>query len=139
MLRSNFWHDLAGDHRWGAFRHLIRALTLAIVAVAGISLQGWAEDAPSTPDPAKVRTELAAKRRELAERIQKLGSPAPAGQTASGSADATAELEFLHSLDLIYQSHLSALDETAEQRRERDIRRELPVLEWADRTYGPGR
>jgi len=59
----------------------------------------------------------------LAERIQKLGSLAPPGQTTDEPADATteladatAEMELLHSLDLIYQSHLSALDETAEQR-----------------------
>ncbi|MCU0874948.1 MAG: mechanosensitive ion channel [Pirellulaceae bacterium] len=124
MLRPSSWYDADGDHRSGAAWHLIRALSLAVVAAVGMSLQGSAEDASSTPDLTKSRTELASKRRELAERIGKLGSLAPPGQAKAGPADTTAELELLHSLDLIYQSHLSALDETAEQRRERDLRRE---------------
>ena len=124
MSRPSSRYDAVGDHRWGAVWRLIWAFSLAIVAVAGMSMRGWAEDASSNPDSTKVRTELASKRCELAERIQKLGSLTPPGQTRNGPADATAELELLHSLDLIYQSHLSALDETAEQRRERDLRRE---------------
>ena len=124
MSRPSSWYDAVGDHRRGAVWHLIRGLSLAVVAAVGMSLQGSAEDASSAPDLTKSRTELVSKRRELAERIQKLGSLAPPGQAKQGPADATAELELLHSLDLIYQSHLSALDETAEQRRERDLRRE---------------
>ncbi|MCY2993853.1 MAG: hypothetical protein NTY19_39150, partial [Planctomycetota bacterium] len=124
MLRLTPWYDAGGDHQWGAIWPLTRALLLAIVAMVATSLRGSAEDVSSNQDSTKARTELASKRRELAQRILKLGSLAPPGQLTNGSADATAELELLHALDLIYQSHQSALDETTEQRRKRDLRRE---------------
>jgi small-conductance mechanosensitive channel len=113
-------------------RHAVRCLglgvLLAVVAVVGTTVCLASDDSSPGTDLNKARSELISKRRELAKRIEKLSSAGQqneaTGQQKQTPGDATTEMEFLRSLDLIYQSHLSALDETADQRRERDLRRD---------------
>lgn len=92
-------------------------LWMAIVAgVLASTCTLRAEEKSPVTDLSTVRKELAAKRDELATEIQTLGSITPE-EPANVSAVA-AELEVLHSLDLVYQSHLAAIDGILEQRGE---------------------
>lgn len=124
MLRRNSLYSLDARRRGLSVQYLMPVVLLALAAVVGTSLCIAADDVSSATDLSKIRSELVSKRHELAERIQKLSSSGEREPSTNRLGDATTELELLRSLDLIYQSHLSALDETADQRRERDLQRE---------------
>lgn len=81
--------------------------------------------AADSPKPAHssgdARAQLESKREQLAQRIKRLNATPRSSARSSQPAESAAELELLQSLELIYQSHLAALDETAEFHRERDL------------------
>jgi small-conductance mechanosensitive channel len=128
MLRRNSLYSPGTPRCRLSVRRLMRVMLFVIVVGGATSQSVAADDASPSTDLNKVRSELVSKRHELGERIQKLSSSGQqkeaTGEQKRGPADATTELEFLRSLDLIYQSHLAAVDETLDQRRERDLRRE---------------
>jgi len=121
MLANKFVETALREGSGRAACGLFQSILLAIALLAA-PVSAWAEGAANVSELAQAHGTLEAKRNELAAQIQKL--KLLASDEGTDASLATSELEALHSLDLIYQSHLSALDDTAEQRRESERRKE---------------
>lgn len=129
MIRQAWGCTANSDRASSRLQGITRVFPLAIVLLVGGAFHVAADEDASAPVPDKVRSELASKRKELAERMQKLRVLGPSTQSTEGQptpAAATAELELLQSLDLIYLSHLSVLEQAAERRRELELLPKAP-------------